>query len=165
MGEEAWRTRAFKRASLKSEAYRVVGLLCVLAGAAVFVLVRGVVTKQYLLLAAQLVARFPFPVYGLYAVLIFTASIVAAAIARQFRSYVSAALREARLQSELEQINHELDIARSIQQGPLPLSPPKLDFSRGTTQNDDLTAVVLKRKSTVTARKEETMQAAVLAMT
>src|SRR6185369_15005226 len=240
MGEEAWRTRAFKRASLKSEAYRVVGLLYVLAGAAVFVLVRGIVTKQYLLLAAQLVAlgfviaheavmlrairgaleddedltpelwifnvliesqvptvalfilllaqwltpwqvlvapaivvyflfiilsilrlrpaltvvmgllsalgylfvalfvavrlsgeavvdRFPFPVYGLYAVLIFAASILAAAIARQFRGYVSAALREARLQSELEQINHELDIARSIQQGLLPLSPPKLE--------------------------------------
>ncbi|HET6978909.1 MAG TPA: PP2C family protein-serine/threonine phosphatase [Pyrinomonadaceae bacterium] len=70
---------------------------------------------------------FPFPVYLTYAALIFAAGIIAAAVARQVRGYVAAALREAKLESELQQINHDLDIARSIQQGLLPASPPQLD--------------------------------------
>jgi serine phosphatase RsbU (regulator of sigma subunit) len=40
---------------------------------------------------------------------------------------VKAALREARLQSELERINHDLDIARSIQQDLIPARPPQLE--------------------------------------
>jgi serine phosphatase RsbU (regulator of sigma subunit) len=73
--------------------------------------------------------RFPFPVYIVYAALIFIAGIIAALVARQIRGYVSAALREAKLQSELEQINHDLDLARSIQQGLMPARPPQLvDF-------------------------------------
>jgi len=70
---------------------------------------------------------FPFPVYVVYAVLILTAGIIAAVVADQIRGYVKAALREAKLQGELERINHDLDIARSIQQGLLPASPPQLD--------------------------------------
>jgi serine phosphatase RsbU (regulator of sigma subunit) len=71
--------------------------------------------------------RFPFAVYIVYAALIFLAGVIAAAVARQIRGYVRAALREAKLQSELEQINHDLDLARSIQQGLMPASPPQLD--------------------------------------
>lgn len=71
--------------------------------------------------------RFPFPVYIVYAGLILGAGIIAAAVARQVRGYVTAALREAKLQSELERVNHDLDIARSIQQGLLPAGPPQLD--------------------------------------
>lgn len=71
--------------------------------------------------------RFPFPVYLAYAGLILAAGIIAAAVARQIRGYVNAALREAKLQSELERINHDLDIARTIQQGLLPASSPQLD--------------------------------------
>jgi serine phosphatase RsbU (regulator of sigma subunit) len=71
--------------------------------------------------------RFPFPVYIIYAALIFLAGIIAALVARQIRGYVRAALREAKLQSELEQINHDLDLARSIQQGLMPARPPQLD--------------------------------------
>ena len=71
--------------------------------------------------------RFPFFVYVVYAALIFIAGIIAAAVARQVRGYVRAALREAKLQSELQQINHDLDIARSIQQDLLPTSPPELE--------------------------------------
>ena len=71
--------------------------------------------------------RFPFAVYIVYAALILVAGIIAALVARQIRSYVRAALREAKLQSELEQINHDLDLARSIQQGLMPASPPRLD--------------------------------------
>jgi len=237
----ALQSRALERASLKSESYRVIALLCVLAAVTVFVILRGVATGQYLLLAGQAVVlmfvvahevvmlrairealrddeelvpelwifnvliesqlptvalfvlllaewmtpyqvlvapaivvyflfitlstlrlrpsitfvtgllsalgylfvalyvqlrfndstpaseRFPFPVYVVYAALIFTAGIIAAAVARQIRGYVLAALREAKLQNELEQINHDLDIARSIQQGLLPSKPPQLD--------------------------------------
>jgi serine phosphatase RsbU (regulator of sigma subunit) len=70
---------------------------------------------------------FPLAVYLLYALLILTGGIIAAAVAQQIRGYVKAALREAKLQSELESINHDLDIARSIQQGLLPATPPQLD--------------------------------------
>jgi serine phosphatase RsbU (regulator of sigma subunit) len=241
MGAEAWQSKAFERASLKSESYRVLVLLFVLAGIAIFVVARAVVTKQYLLLIGQLIVlafviaheavmlrairgairddenpnpelwvfnvliesqiptaalfvlllaqwmtpyqvlvapaivayflfitlstlrlrpsltlitgilsalgylfvvfyvelrygdstaasdRFPFPVYIVYAVLILTGGIIGAAVAGQIRGYVKAALREARLQSELEQINHDLDIARSIQQDLIPARPPQLD--------------------------------------
>jgi serine phosphatase RsbU (regulator of sigma subunit) len=70
---------------------------------------------------------FPFPVYLTYAALIFAAGIIAALVARQARGYVTAAVREAKLEGELQQINHDLDIARSIQQGLLPAAPPQLD--------------------------------------
>jgi serine phosphatase RsbU (regulator of sigma subunit) len=238
---DALQSRAFQRASLKSESYRVVALLCILVAGLVYVVLRGVATHNYLLLFVQsavlvlaiaheavmlraisaalrddadlipelwvfniliesqlptvslfvlllngwitpyqvLVAhaiviyflfitlstlrlrpgltlatgllsavgyllvtfyvelsfgdstpasdRFPFPVYIIYAALIFLAGIIAALVARQVRGYVRAALREAKLQSELEQINHDLDLARSIQQGLMPARPPQLD--------------------------------------
>lgn len=234
-------SRAFERAALKSESYRVVALLCVLAAIAVYAMVRGVATKNYVLLASQIVLlalviahesvmlyaikkalrddetvmpelwafnlfiesqlptlalfvlllaqwmapyqvlvappiaiyflfitlstlrlrpgltlmtgllsalgylflsfyvqlrfsestpfadRFHFPVYLVYAGSILGAGIIAAVVARQLRGYVRAALREAELQSELERINHDLDIARSIQRGLLPATPPQLD--------------------------------------
>lgn len=77
--------------------------------------------------STPLADRFRFPVYLVYAGLILVAGIIAAVVARQLRGYVRAALREAELQSELERINHDLDIARSIQRGLLPASPPQLD--------------------------------------
>ena len=234
-------SRAFERASLKSESYRVVAVLIFLGAAALFVVARGVVTKQYLLLVSQIVIvvlivahesvmlrairgalrddedvlpelwvfnvliesqlptvalfilllaqwmtpyqvlvapaislyflfitlstlrlrpsltlvtgllsalgylfvafyvqlrfnestatanRFPFAVYVVHAALILTVGIIAATVSRQIRGYVVAALREAKLESELEQINHDLGIARSIQQGLLPAHPPELD--------------------------------------
>ena len=237
----ALHSRAFERASLKSESYRVFALLCVLIAITVFAIVRGVATQNYLLLIGHLIIlafviahesvmlhavktalrddetvlpelwvfnvfiesqlptvalfvlllaqwmtpyqvlvapaiviyflfitlstlrlrpsltlvtgflsalgylvvvfyvhlrfsnstaaadRFPFPVYVVYAALILAAGIIAAAVARQIRGYVRAALREAKLQSELEQINHDLEIASSIQRGLLPASPPQLD--------------------------------------
>jgi serine phosphatase RsbU (regulator of sigma subunit) len=234
-------SRAFERASLKSESYRIVAVLCVLAAITVFAIVRGLATHNYLLLIGQIIVlafmiahesvmlkaiksalryeegvapelwvfnvliesqlptvalfvlllaqwmtphqvlvapaivlyflfitlstlrlrprltlmtgvlsalgylfvtlyvhfrfgdsantgdRFPFPVYIVYAGLILAAAIIAAAVASQIRGYVNAALREAKLHSELERINHDLDIARSIQRGLLPESPPELD--------------------------------------
>ena len=238
---DALQSKAFQRASLKSESYRVVALLCILGAFLVFVIVRGLATHNYLLLLVQAVVgvlaiaheavmlrairaalhddedlvpelwvfniliesqlptvalfvlllnawitpyqvlvapaiviyflfitlstlrlrpsltfitgllsavgylfvalyvelsfgdstpapdRFPFPVYIVYAASIFLAGLIAAAVAKQIRGYVRAALREAKLQSELEQINHDLDLARSIQQGLMPARPPQLD--------------------------------------
>jgi serine phosphatase RsbU (regulator of sigma subunit) len=234
-------SKAFERASLKSEKYRVIALLCVLGALTLWVVIRGVVEQNYLLLIGQAIVlafvishesvmlhhiksalrddatvvpelwvfnvliesqlptlalfvllltqwmtpyqvlvapaiviyflfitlstlrlrpsltlitgilsalgylfvtlyvelrfgnstppaeRFPFPVYVVYAALIFIAGIIAALVARQVRGYVRAALREAKLESELQQINHDLDIARSIQQDLLPTSPPELE--------------------------------------
>src|SRR5258705_4652346 len=72
------------------------------------------------------VAVFPSSVYFFYAGLILAGGIIAAAVAGQIRSHVLAALRAAELQRQLEPVNHDLDIARSIQQGLLPARSPKL---------------------------------------
>lgn len=238
--EDLLRSRAFERASLKSESYRIVALLCVLGAILIFIVIRGVAMQRYLLLGGQAVVLalvivhevvmlravrsalrddagvlpelwvfnvliesqlptvallvlllaqwmtpyqvlvapaiavyflfitlstlrlrpsltfltgllsafgylfvallvqlrvnpagaaevFPFPIYVVYAVLIFAAGIIAAFVARQVRGYVKAALREANLQHELDRINHDIDIARSIQSDLLPARPPQLD--------------------------------------
>src|SRR5215217_7257528 len=70
---------------------------------------------------------FPFFVYLVYGGLILMAGVVGAVVAHQVRGYVMATLREAKLQGELEKINHDLEIARSIQQDLLPTKPPQLD--------------------------------------
>ena len=72
-------------------------------------------------------AGFPLPVYYVYALSILVSGGVAAFVASQIRTHVLAALREADLQSELEQVKHDLDVARSIQQGLLPDKPLGLD--------------------------------------
>ena len=72
------------------------------------------------------VAVFPSSVYFFYAGLILAGGIIAAAVAGQIRSHVLAALREAELQRELERVNHDLDVARTIQQGLLPTRSPNL---------------------------------------
>jgi serine phosphatase RsbU (regulator of sigma subunit) len=70
---------------------------------------------------------FPLSIYIVYASLIFIAGVIAAIVTRQIRRYVVAALRRAELENELKQVNHDLDIARSIQQGLLPAHAPSLD--------------------------------------
>src|SRR6185436_18386544 len=71
-----------------------------------------------------------FPtIYFIYAGLIMAGGVAAAVVARQLRNHVFGALREAELQREVSQFNHDLDIARSIQQGLLPSGSPGLsDF-------------------------------------
>lgn len=241
MATDALQSKAFERASLKSESYRVIILLVLLVALTIFVIARGIATSSYLLLFAQLgvlalviahesvmlhairaalrddatvvpelwvfnvliesqlptvtlfvlllsqtitpyqvlvapaiaiyflfitlstlrlrpsltlitgllsalgyllvffyielkfadsapaATRFPNSVYVVYAAVIFLAGIIAAAVARQIRGYVRAALREARLENELAQVNHDLEIARSIQQDLLPTGSPQLD--------------------------------------
>ncbi len=52
---------------------------------------------------------------------------VAGAIAHQIRLYVLSALRDAEAKAKVAQLEHDLGIARSIQQGLLPQKPPPLD--------------------------------------
>jgi serine phosphatase RsbU (regulator of sigma subunit) len=70
---------------------------------------------------------FPIYVYLIYASLILASSFIAAFVAGQIQIHVMAALREAELESELEQVRHDLDVARSIQQSLLPSTPPGLE--------------------------------------
>jgi len=253
MGAEAVKSKAFQRAALKSESYRVIGILILLGVMLLFVVARALLSGQYLLVAIQgsillvvaahegtllraikralrgesevspnkwvlnvfiesqiptialfvllatkwftphqtLVApivlvyflliilstlrlspsltlltgilsalgylfvtfyvgmSFPNPepgafdmiVYYVYAGVILSGGIIAAMVAGEIRIHVSAALREAELQQQLDQVNHDLDIARSIQQGLLPTTSPKLaDFEiAGWNQPADLT--------------------------
>ena len=69
----------------------------------------------------------PYAVYLAYAGVIFAGGVLAAIVADQIRGHVAAALREAELQREVARRNHDLDIARSIQQGLMPDKAPALD--------------------------------------
>lgn len=87
----------------------------------------------YSAVAIYVFARYPTPELGtgMYpiefyvgnVVVILVAGLVAGEVARQIRSHVSAALREAR---EVERIRGELETARTIQQGLLPGKTPRL---------------------------------------
>jgi serine phosphatase RsbU (regulator of sigma subunit) len=61
-----------------------------------------------------------------FALLLLTTGILAAAVASQIRGYVEEALREAETRHQLNQVEHELQIARSIQQSLLPKVRPKI---------------------------------------
>jgi len=52
---------------------------------------------------------------------------VAALVARQIRTHVQAALKEAETRSRLERVQHDLQVARSIQQSLLPQGRPRID--------------------------------------
>lgn len=75
--------------------------------------------------ASVRLAALPRPIYFVYAAIILIGGILAAFVAGQIRGHVAAALREAELQAKLDQVNHDLEIARSIQQGLLPGKSPK----------------------------------------
>lgn len=64
--------------------------------------------------------------YFIYAGLIMTGGILAAFVSGQIRNHVNAALQKAELQRKLDRVHHDLDIARSIQQGLLPSGSPNL---------------------------------------
>ena len=238
MSEDAVKSEAFQRAALTSESYRTTGLLCLLGALAIFVVVRGLASRDLLLVALQFVfialvighelimlrairralrdgsviatdkwvlnvflesqiptvalllllsgpwlspyqvlvapavliyflliilstlrlsptlttltgllsalgylfvtfytamrfqssaAALPMTVYFIYAGMILTGGLIAAVVASRIRTHVAAALREAELKNKLDQLNHDLDIARSIQQDLLPAQSPTLE--------------------------------------
>ena len=64
---------------------------------------------------------------SLDAVILLTGGIVAAGVAWQIRKHVQAALREAETKRRLEAIQHDLQVARSIQQSLLPKETPQIE--------------------------------------
>ena len=72
----------------------------------------------------RLSTDFTFPIFATYGAFILIGGFVAGAVATQIRIHVAAALREADMRWEKEKLEHDLDIARSIQQGLLPREPP-----------------------------------------
>jgi serine phosphatase RsbU (regulator of sigma subunit) len=60
-------------------------------------------------------------------VFILLGGFIAGAVAGQIRQHVQAALREAEMRSKIERIEHDLGIARSIQQGLLPDRVPDIE--------------------------------------
>ncbi|MGA7916701.1 MAG: PP2C family protein-serine/threonine phosphatase [Candidatus Acidiferrales bacterium] len=61
-----------------------------------------------------------------YALTMVVAGVVAGAVAREIRKQVEAALREAELQRQVDKLEHDLEVARSIQQSLLPSSMPEI---------------------------------------
>jgi len=61
-----------------------------------------------------------------YAFVLLITGALAAGVAAEIRSHVEAALREAETQHQLKQVEHELQIARSIQQSLLPKLRPQI---------------------------------------
>lgn len=88
---------------------------------------------SYLLAAIQLGWQPPVPgvsapvtqtTVPIYALTLLAAGIIAGIVAGQIRQHVMAALREAETKRKLEAIQHDLDMARSIQQSLLPKEKP-----------------------------------------
>ena len=63
---------------------------------------------------------------SLYAVTLLVAGLVAGAVARQIRKHVQSALREVETKQKLEAVQHDLQVARSIQQSLLPQERPQI---------------------------------------
>jgi len=61
-----------------------------------------------------------------FACLLLGTGILAAAVASEIRGHVEAALHEAEVQHQLKQVEHELQIARSIQRSLLPKVRPQI---------------------------------------
>jgi serine phosphatase RsbU (regulator of sigma subunit) len=62
-----------------------------------------------------------------YAITLVVAGFVAGAVAREIRKQVEAALHEAETKHQMERLEHDLDVARSIQQSLLPTSMPVVE--------------------------------------
>jgi serine phosphatase RsbU (regulator of sigma subunit) len=61
-----------------------------------------------------------------YALSLLICGVVAGVVAREIRKQVEAALREAETRREMEHLQHDLEVARSIQQSLLPKSMPQV---------------------------------------
>jgi serine phosphatase RsbU (regulator of sigma subunit) len=61
-----------------------------------------------------------------YAIALIGAGVVAGAVAREIRKHVVAALHEAEAQREVERLQHDLNVARTIQRSLLPGESPKI---------------------------------------
>jgi serine phosphatase RsbU (regulator of sigma subunit) len=62
-----------------------------------------------------------------YALIILMVGMIAGAVTGEIRKHVNAALREAEVQREVDRLEHDLDVARGIQQSLLPTSMPEVE--------------------------------------
>jgi serine phosphatase RsbU (regulator of sigma subunit) len=62
-----------------------------------------------------------------YAIAFLIAGLVAGAVAGEVRKHVNAALREAEVQRQIERLEHDMQVARSIQQSLLPSTAPQIE--------------------------------------
>ncbi len=81
-------------------------------------------SPRWILANASLFA--PEKIVSAYAVSILIAALAAALVAKEIRNQVEAALREAEMRREVEHLEHDLDVARGIQQSLLPKSMPNV---------------------------------------
>jgi len=63
---------------------------------------------------------------GYFALILLAMGVLAGGVAAEIRTHVEAALREAETQHQLKQVEHELQIARSVQQSLLPKVRPQI---------------------------------------
>jgi serine phosphatase RsbU (regulator of sigma subunit) len=63
---------------------------------------------------------------GFYALMLLVSGFIAGGVAGEIRKYVQAALQEAEVQRKLERVEHDLTVARSIQQSLLPRIRPTI---------------------------------------
>ncbi|MGC2718588.1 MAG: PP2C family protein-serine/threonine phosphatase, partial [Candidatus Acidiferrales bacterium] len=62
-----------------------------------------------------------------YAMILFLSGFIAGAVAAEIRKHVDAALREAETRRQVERLEHDLDVARTIQQSLLPTTMPEIE--------------------------------------
>jgi len=62
-----------------------------------------------------------------YAIAFLVGGFVTGAVASEIRKHVNAALREAEVQRQLERLEHDMQVARSIQQSLLPSTAPQIE--------------------------------------
>jgi len=62
-----------------------------------------------------------------YAMAFLIGGVVAGAVAREIRKHVNAALREAETKHQLDRLEHDMKVARSVQQSLLPSTPPQIE--------------------------------------
>ncbi|MGH9748248.1 MAG: PP2C family protein-serine/threonine phosphatase [Candidatus Acidiferrales bacterium] len=62
-----------------------------------------------------------------FAIIYVVAGVIAGAVTGEIRKHVNAALHEAEMQRQVERLEHDLDVARTIQQSLLPTSMPKIE--------------------------------------
>ena len=71
------------------------------------------------------VGRLGVPFYASYSVILVLTGVAAALVTREVRGYVRRALLEAETEAKLGALQHDLDIARRIQEGLFPKTPPQ----------------------------------------